>query len=322
MRTIRTITTTTPTTAATTRRTNTDCSSGVRWPPGPAGRRGRVAVPPPPPRGSSPSSKKDTRSFLVHFRPLQYGGRSGRGVGQGPTPSGRLSPPTAGSLHVSWNPQGVDPTEILPTEPLNTPPAMQPAALVLGRYRVEQRLGAGGFGVVWRARDERLERPVAVKVLPHRRGLGKRAEREALAAARLNHPAIVTLYEAGSDADAAYLVSELVEGRTLDELLADGALSDRDIARIGAALATALDHAHGQGVIHRDVKPGNVMVPRVPHGQGERSSQRPPQAGSWATAFALAKLTDFGVARLVGDDPLTRTNDVVGTLAYMAPEQA
>jgi eukaryotic-like serine/threonine-protein kinase len=206
---------------------------------------------------------------------------------------------------VSWNPDGVDPTEVLPTEPLQTAPAMQPSALVLGRYRLEQRLGAGGFGVVWRGRDERLERPVAVKVLPHRKGMGKRAEREALAAARLNHPAIVTLYEAGSDEDAAYLVSELVEGRTLDELLADGALSDRDVARIGAALAAALDHAHAQGVIHRDVKPGNVMVPHRPHGEA-----------------ALAKLTDFGVARLVGDDPLTRTSDVVGTLAYMAPEQA
>jgi hypothetical protein len=182
---------------------------------------------------------------------------------------------------------------------------MQPAAVVLGRYRLERRLGAGGFGVVWRARDERLERPVAVKVLPHRKGMGKRAEREALAAARLNHPAIVTLYEAGSDEDAAYLVSELVEGHALDELLEDGELSDRDIARIGAALAAALDHAHGLGVIHRDVKPGNVMIPRTPHGEA-----------------SLAKLTDFGVARLVGDDPLTRTSDIVGTLAYMAPEQA
>ena len=135
--------------------------------------------------------------------------------------------------------------------------------------------------------------------------MGKRAEREALAAARLNHPAIVTLYEAGSDGDAAYLVSELVEGEALDDLLAEGALSDRDIARIGAALAAALDHAHGHGVIHRDVKPGNVIVPSAPHGEA-----------------SLAKLTDFGVARLVGDDPLTRTSDIVGTLAYMAPEQA
>ena len=73
----------------------------------------------------------------------------------------------------------MDPTEVLPTEPLHTAPAMQPSALVLGRYRLEQRLGAGGFGVVWRARDERLERPVAGKVIPHRKGMGKRAEREA-----------------------------------------------------------------------------------------------------------------------------------------------
>ena len=202
--------------------------------------------------------------------PPQYGARSGC-----------HSPPTAGSLHVSWNPGGVDPTEVLPTEPLHTAPAMQPSALVLGRYRLEQRLGAGGFGVVWRARDERLERPVAVKVMPHRKGMGKRAEREALAAARLNHPAIVTLYEAGSDGDAAYLVSELVEGEALDDLLADGALSDRDIARIGAALAAALDHAHGHGVIHRDVKPGNVIVPeRAPRrgvpGQAHRLRRRPP----------------------------------------------
>src|SRR3954467_11720034 len=140
MRTIRTITTTTPTTAATTRRTNPACSSGVRWPRCPAGRRGRVAVPPPPRGGSSPSSQKDTRSLLVHFPPVQYGGRSGRG-----------SRRTAGSLHVSWNPQGVDPTEVLPTEPLHTAPAMQPSALVLGRYRLPPRLGAGGVGVGWRA---------------------------------------------------------------------------------------------------------------------------------------------------------------------------
>ena len=107
--------------------------------------------------------------------------------------------------------------------------------------------------------------------MPHRKGMGKRAEREALAAARLDHPAIVTLYEAGSDDDAAYLVSELVEGEALDDLLADGALSDRDVARIGVALAAALAHAHGHGVIHRDVKPGNVIVPSAPHGGGAGS---------------------------------------------------
>jgi len=174
--------------------------------------------------------------------------------------------------------------------------------VVLGRYRLGRRLGSGGFGVVWEARDERLDRPVAVKVIP-REG-GRRAEREARAAARLNHPGIVTLYESGADADATYLVSELVSGRTLGDAIEDGALSDRDVLVIGAALCDALGHAHAQGVIHRDVKPQNVILPAA------------------GTATAVAKLTDFGVASLLGAERLTRTSDVVGTLAYMAPEQA
>jgi eukaryotic-like serine/threonine-protein kinase len=184
--------------------------------------------------------------------------------------------------------------------------------LALGRYRLVRRLGAGGVGAVWLARDERLGREVAVKAMPRSPTEGaegrrrtSRAHREALAAARLNHPGVVTLYEAGADAESHYLISELVAGRTLDQLLVDGALSDRDIARIGLALAGALEHAHERGVVHRDVKPQNVIVPDRPEGLD-----------------GVAKLTDFGVARLVGDDPLTRTGDVVGTLAYMAPEQA
>jgi eukaryotic-like serine/threonine-protein kinase len=115
----------------------------------------------------------------------------------------------------------------------------------------------------------------------------------------------VSLYELGSDDDNVYLVSELVEGRTLAELITDDALSDRDIARIGAALCDGLAHAHERGVVHRDVKPQNVMVVAEP-----------------ARGSGFAKLTDFGVAHLAGDEPLTRTGDVVGTLAYMAPEQA
>ena len=109
----------------------------------------------------------------------------------------------------------------------------------------------------------------------------------------------------GRDEDAVYLVSELVRGRTLADLVEDGALSDRDILRIGAALCDALAHAHARGVVHRDVKPANIMVPERPSGEA-----------------GLAKLTDFGVATIAGDDALTRTGDVVGTLAYMAPEQA
>jgi eukaryotic-like serine/threonine-protein kinase len=180
--------------------------------------------------------------------------------------------------------------------------------LVLGRYRLERRIGAGGFGAVWLARDEHLGREVAVKTVARSRGEradGERAQREALAAARLSHPAVVTLYEAGADDENHYLISEVVRGRTLAELIAAGALSDRDVARIGLAVATALAHAHERGVIHRDVKPQNVIVPDDPEGP-----------------LGVAKLTDFGVALLAGDDPLTRTGDVVGTLAYMAPEQA
>jgi eukaryotic-like serine/threonine-protein kinase len=187
-----------------------------------------------------------------------------------------------------------------PTEVIEAPVRQ---ALVLDRYRLVRRLGAGGFGVVWLAHDEQLDRAVALKRIGVAGQDPARAEREALAAARLAHAGIVALYEAGRDDDAVYLVSELVRGRTLDELIAEGELSDRDVLRIGVALCDALEHAHGRGVVHRDVKPGNVIVPDEP-------------------AAGVAKLTDFGIARVLGDDALTRTGDVVGTLAYMAPEQA
>ena len=177
----------------------------------------------------------------------------------------------------------------------------------LGRYRLEERIGAGGFGVVWRARDSKLERDVAVKVIPREADDADRprVEREALAAARLNHPGIVALYEMGGDEHDVYLVSELVHGATLEELSREGATSDRDVARIGGALCDALEHAHERGVIHRDVKPANVMVLAEP-----------------AAGAGFAKLTDFGIAHLASGDNLTATGDIVGTLAYMAPEQA
>jgi eukaryotic-like serine/threonine-protein kinase len=176
---------------------------------------------------------------------------------------------------------------------------------VLGRYRLGERLGAGGFGTVYAAHDERLDRPVAVKVIPADTRAPERAQREAMAVARLDHPGVVAVFDAGEDAGARYLVSELVHGTTLDRLQADGALSDRDVVRIGLALADALSHAHARGVVHRDVKPQNVIVPEAPR-----------------EARAVAKLADFGVAHLADGDPLTRTGDIVGTLAYMAPEQA
>jgi len=176
-------------------------------------------------------------------------------------------------------------------------------SLVLNRFLIERRIGSGGFGTVYEAWDGRLERSVAVKAIEASgsRGSG-RVLREAQAAARLNHPGIVTLYEMGEQDGNALLVTELVEGSTLAELNREDALSDREIAEIGADLCEALDHAHDRAVVHRDVKPQNVLVT--------------------ADGEPRAKLMDFGVARLADAAALTAPGDVVGTLAYMAPEQA
>ncbi|MFL5828862.1 MAG: protein kinase domain-containing protein [Solirubrobacteraceae bacterium] len=197
----------------------------------------------------------------------------------------------------------------LPTARRTAPHAAEPAsndpALVLGRYRLRRRLGAGSYGIVWMGHDERLDRDVAVKLVPRERIIGGRFEREARAAARLTHPGIVTLYEAAIDDDGAYLVSELVLGATLAQLLDAGQLSDRDIVEVAISLCDALAYAHAQSIVHRDVKPSNVLIADQP------TSRSHP-----------AKLTDFGVARVIGGDSLTRTGDVIGTAAYMAPEQA
>jgi serine/threonine protein kinase len=166
---------------------------------------------------------------------------------------------------------------------------------------------------VWRAHDELLDRVVAFKRIPLPSEEDReRAAREAHATARLAHPAIVALYEASSDEDAFYLISELIEGDTLALLIAEDLLSDEEVLEIGLALVAALEHAHARGVIHRDVKPQNVLVPH-------ETAEGTPRRGS---AQVAAKLADFGGASLTGDDALTRTGDVLGTLAYMAPEQS
>jgi tRNA A-37 threonylcarbamoyl transferase component Bud32 len=170
---------------------------------------------------------------------------------------------------------------------------------VLGRFRIEGRIGSGGFGTVYRAWDERLQRPVAVKVIDRGHG-APRVSREAQAVARLAHRNIATLYELATDGERAFLVSELIEGDTLRSLGRHGELSDRVVAEVGADAAAALTHAHRAGVVHRDVKPENILVSNG----GE------------------AKLVDFGIARIAGERTLTATGAVVGTLAYMAPEQA
>jgi eukaryotic-like serine/threonine-protein kinase len=213
----------------------------------------------------------------------------------------------AGTGAATWKSRLMSASQ-LPTARPQTKGAPVPGhdpSLVLGRYRLGRKLGAGGFGTVWIGHDERLDRDVAVKALPRERIVGGRFEREARAAARLTHPGIVTLYEAAVDDDGAYLVSELIRGKTLATLIEAGRLSDRDIVEIAIALCDALGHAHAHGIVHRDVKPSNVLIPDRP------TSRAHP-----------AKLTDFGVARVIGGDSLTRTGDVVGTAAYMAPEQA
>lgn len=191
------------------------------------------------------------------------------------------------------------------TEPTVARGSRNDTTLVLDRYQLRRRLGSGAFGTVWSAHDERLERDVAVKILPRERVNQARFEREARAGARLQHPAIVTLYEAAVDDDGAYLVSELVRGSTLDQVLASGRLSDRDVVEIALGLCDALEYAHQEGVIHRDVKPSNVLVPKTA-----------------TTGRHPIKLTDFGVAKISGEGTLTKAGEVIGTLVYMAPEQA
>jgi eukaryotic-like serine/threonine-protein kinase len=186
-----------------------------------------------------------------------------------------------------------------------------PAAdrLVANRYALKAPLGRGGMGVVWRAHDAVLGRAVAVKevVFPpamaddERRPAQARVMREARAAARLNHPGAVTLYDVVQDHGGTFIVMELVDAPTLAELVrAGGPLPAERVAEIGAQVASALEAAHQAGIVHRDVKPGNVMVP----------------------AKGMAKLADFGIASLQGDPQLTSTGLVIGSPAYMAPEQA
>ncbi|MFG2087221.1 MULTISPECIES: serine/threonine-protein kinase [unclassified Spirillospora] len=180
--------------------------------------------------------------------------------------------------------------------------------VLAGRYRRLGRIGQGGMGSVWRAHDTDLDRAVAVKELlvpeqvtdEERRDWYARMEREARAAARLRHPGIVTVHDRVMGEDGRpWIVMELVDGRSLGEVLAEqGALPPRQVAVIGLALLDALSTAHAQGVVHRDVKPANVLL------EGDR-----------------VLLTDFGIAALEGDATITRSGMVLGTPAFMSPEQ-
>ncbi|MEK7406163.1 MAG: serine/threonine-protein kinase [Acidobacteriota bacterium] len=204
-------------------------------------------------------------------------------------------------------------------------PESLPAGLQVAPYRIVAPLGAGGMGEVYRARDTRLERDVALKFLPaqsarHPQAL-ERFQREARAVSALNHPGICTLYDIGEHEGQPFLVMELLEGQSLKERLAAGPLPPGELLKLAVEITDALEAAHSKGIVHRDIKPANILV-TGPKG-------RPGQA----------KVLDFGLAKLLseprrsaeeaagdpapaGEETITRLGTAMGTAAYMSPEQA
>jgi hypothetical protein len=173
--------------------------------------------------------------------------------------------------------------------------------LVLGRYRPMRPLGSGGSGSVWLALDEQNGLDVALKIIPREGKAAARAEREALAARRLRHDRCVRAYDVGHDASHVYIAYEYVPGRTFREALRTGSLSDQDAVEVAAQVLDALAHAHRAGIVHRDVKPSNILLE-------DRDE-------------IAVRLLDFGLAQFDGADTLTAVGDVPGTLAYIAPER-
>jgi serine/threonine protein kinase/DNA-binding beta-propeller fold protein YncE len=179
----------------------------------------------------------------------------------------------------------------------------------LGNYEILDELGRGGMGVVYRASDLKLGRQVAIKELlvttqlseVERQDTVERFRREAMAAARLAHPNIITVYDYGQEGDRPYMVMELLEGKNLGDYLDKKTMfSLQQVADIGAQICSALDYAHLSGIVHRDIKPDNIML----------------------NANGIVKLTDFGVARVKSDLPsMTQTGTTLGTIAYISPEQ-
>src|SRR3954465_14378875 len=178
----------------------------------------------------------------------------------------------------------------------------------LGHYTILEKIGAGGMGHVYRARDMRLERDVAVKILPPGSlpdpSVRKRFRQEALALSKLNHPNIATVHDFDTQGDVDFIVMEYITGKTLAAVIGSVGIPEKQIANFGLQIAEGLSAAHEQGILHRDLKPSNVLV----------------------TADGRAKICDFGLAKLL--EPVTESDSTdshlhsaAGTLTYMAPEQ-
>ena len=183
----------------------------------------------------------------------------------------------------------------------------QPVEVLSDRYELHRKLARGGMADVWLARDRVLDRPVAVKIMFAEFATDQlfveRFRREAKSAGNLNHPNIVGVYDWGEQGGTYYIVMEYINGQSVAEVLrAEGPLHPRRAAEIAADVAEALGFAHAEGVIHRDIKPGNIML----------------------TSTGRAKVTDFGIARLATapNNELTKAGSVMGTATYFSPEQA
>lgn len=194
-----------------------------------------------------------------------------------------------------------------------TRPVTTPGRLVAGRYRLQRQLGGGGMGTVWLARDELLGRQVAIKQVLTPVGISaeeadqqrQRALREGRIAARLSHPHAISVYDVALESGQPWLVMEYLPSRSLAAVLTeDGVLRSDQVAQIGAQVADALAATHAAGIVHRDVKPANILI-----GEGGRVE-------------GLVKITDFGISHASGDVTLTQTGQITGTPAFLAPEVA
>ncbi|MDQ0775066.1 hypothetical protein QF026_003532 [Streptomyces aurantiacus] len=224
-----------------------------------------------------------------------------------PTSFGLQPPRQPAAVPHPGNPYAT-PTQVVPEQQAQQAP-QDPGVgrLIAGRYRLLDKLGHGGMGTVWRAKDETVDREVAVKEprvpdhLPEREraNVFERMRREARAAARLDHPAVVNVHDVAVVDGQPWIVMELVRGRSLGGALQEGTLGAREAARIGLEVLGALEAAHAAGILHRDVKPDNVLL-----GTGDR-----------------VVLTDFGIAQIEGETNLTDTGGFVGSPEFIAPER-